>query len=79
MAKLTITRTFNYKGRFACELSNGRFFLSNGSMELILCEEVPEGMRVIEAGIIGGIMMRTEEDFKWCVENTEYVKAGGQL
>jgi hypothetical protein len=26
-------------------------------------------MKVIKSGIIGGIMMRTEEDFKWCVEN----------
>ena len=59
----------NYKGRFCIELSNGNYALSNGSMELIICEKVAEGMKVIKSGIIGGIMMRTEEDFKWCVEH----------
>ena len=43
--------------------------LNDGSMHLILCEKVAEGMKVLESGIVGGIMMRTEEDFKWCVEN----------
>ena len=59
----------NYKGRYCVELENGKFMLSNGSMELILCEKVAEGMKVIESGIVGGIMMRTADDFKWCVEN----------
>ena len=59
----------NYKGRFCAELENGKFVLSNGSMELILCEKVAEGMKVIKSDIIGGKIMRTEEDFKWCVEN----------
>lgn len=58
-----------YKGRYCVELENGKYVLSNGSMELIVCEKVAEGMKVIKSGIIGGIMMRTEEDFKWCVEN----------
>lgn len=59
----------NYKGRHCAELENGQFMLSNGSMELLLCEKVAEGMKVIKSGIIGGIMMRNEEDFRWCVEN----------
>ena len=59
----------NYKGRFCAELEHGKFVLNDGSMHLILCEQVAEGIKVLESGIIGGIMMRTEEDFKWCVEN----------
>ena len=59
----------NYKGRFCAELENGKFVLSDGSMSLLLCEKVAEGMKVIEAGIVAGMMMRTEEDFKWCVKN----------
>jgi IMP cyclohydrolase len=59
----------NYKGRFCAELENGNFVLSNGSMELLLCEKVESGMKVIKADIVAGIMMRTEEDFKWAVEH----------
>lgn len=59
----------NYKGRFCIELENGDYMLSSGSMELILCEKVVEGMKIKKCGIVGGIMMRTEEDFKWCVEH----------
>lgn len=58
-----------YKGRNCAELENGEFILQNGSMELLRCEKVPEGMKVLESGIIGGIMMRDIEDFKWCVEH----------
>lgn len=58
-----------YKGRFACELEDGRYMLSDGSMEMLLCEKVSDGYRVLESGIVGGIMMRTMEDFLWCVEN----------
>lgn len=58
-----------YKGRFCAELENGEYILSNGSMELIRCEKVAEGMRVLESGIIGGIMMRTTDDFRWAVEH----------
>lgn len=60
-----------YKGRFCAELENKQFILSNGSMELLLCEKVDSGMKVIESGIIGGIMMRTKEDFKYCVEHLD--------
>lgn len=60
---------FNYKGRFACKLENGKYMLSDGSMEMVLCEKVAEGFKVIRSGIVGGIMMRTMEDFIWCVEN----------
>ena len=28
-----------------------------------------KGMHVLEGGIVGGILMRTREDFAWCVEN----------
>ena len=58
-----------YKGRYCAELENGEYILSNGSMELVRCEKVPDGMRILETGIIGGIMMRTESDFRFCVEN----------
>ncbi len=67
MAK--IKEITKYKGRWCAAMDDGRYYLSNGSMELLLCEKVPQGMRVLEANIIGGIMMRTEEDFRWCVEN----------
>lgn len=64
-----IKRITNYKGRFCAELENGKFVLNDGSMHLILCEKVTEGMKVLDYGIMSGKMMRTEEDFKWCVEN----------
>lgn len=65
---MKIKRITDYKGRYCAELENGQYVLSNGSFELLLCEKVPEGMKVIESGIVGGIMMRTEEDFRFCVE-----------
>ena len=66
---MKIKKITNYKGRFCAELENGKFVLNDGSMHLLLCEKVAEGMKVLNSGIIGGIMMRNEEDFKWCVEN----------
>ena len=66
---MKIKKITNYKGRFCAELENGNFVLNDGSMHLLLCKKVAEGMKVLNSGIVGGIMMRTEEDFKWCVEN----------
>ena len=66
---MKIKKITNYKGRFCAELENGKFVLNDGSMYLILCEKVAEGMKILVTDIIAGIMMRTEEDFKWCVEN----------
>lgn len=70
---MKIKEITNYKGRFCAELENGQFilssFLSNGSMELLLCKKVESGMKVIKSGLVGGIMIRTEENFKWCVEH----------
>lgn len=63
------TERFIYKGRYACRLQDGRYMLSDGSMEMLLCEKVGEGFKVIQSGIVGGIMMRTMEDFLWCVKN----------
>lgn len=63
------TERFIYKGRYACRLEDGRYMLSDGSMEMLLCEKAGEGFKVIRSGIVGGIMMRTMEDFIWCVEN----------
>ena len=63
------TERFIYKGRYACHLEDGRYMLSDGSMEMLLCEKAGEGFKVIRSGIVGGIMMRTMEDFIWCVEN----------
>lgn len=63
------TERFIYKGRFACRLEDGRYMLSDGSMEMLLCEKAGEGFKVIRSGIVGGIMMRTMADFIWCVEN----------
>ena len=40
-----------------------------GTMELLIYEPVNEGMKVVRCGIVAGKMMRTEEDFRWCVEN----------
>lgn len=66
---MKITEKFIYSGRYACRLEDGRYMLSNGTMEMLLCEKVEEGFKVISSGIVGGIMMRTMEDFIWCVEN----------
>ena len=65
----TIKNISMYKGRYCAELSNGEFILSDGSMHLARCKKVPQGMEVIESGIIGGIMMKNEQDFRWCVEH----------
>lgn len=61
-----ITRTH---GRWCAWLEDGRAMVSDGSMELLLCEPVNEGMKVVRCGIVAGKMMHTEEDFRWCVEN----------
>lgn len=66
---MKIKKISNYKGRWCAELENGKFVLNDGSMHLILCEKVAEGMKVIDYGIVAGMMMRTEDDFKKCVEN----------
>lgn len=66
---MKIKNITTYMGRYCAELDNGQFMLSNGSMELFLCEKIPNGMKVIKSGIIGGIMMKSENDFRWCVEN----------
>ncbi len=60
-----------YKGRYCAELINGQYILSNGAFELMLCDKVDKGMKVIKSGIIGGLMMKTEDDFRWCVEHLE--------
>lgn len=62
----TITR---YKGRWCAWLDDGRTMVSNGSMELLLCDPMNKGMKVVRCGIVAGMMMRAEEDFGWCVEN----------
>lgn len=67
MAK--IVRITDYKGMRCAEIDNGEFVLQTGTFELARCEKVPEGMKVIQHGIIGGIMMKTEDDFRWCVEH----------
>ena len=58
-----------YKGRWCAEMEDGIFYLSNGSMELLRCEKVDGGMKVVQTGIVAGMMMRTEDDFRWCVEH----------
>ena len=65
-----------YKGRYCAELTNGKYILSAGMMELLLCEKVEEGMKVIKSGIVGGIMMRNEDDFRWCVEHLDEASLG---
>lgn len=72
MAKIKEITT--YRGRYCAELENGKFVLSNGSMELVVCEKVPSGMQVLQSGIIGGMMMRNEDDFRWCVEHSDDIK-----
>lgn len=64
-----IERITTYKGRFCAYLKDGRAILANGSMHLMLCEPTGGGMRVIEPNIVAGIMMRAEDDFRFCVEN----------
>jgi hypothetical protein len=63
----------NYKGRYCAELENGLFVLENGSMGLLLCEKVDEGMKVMESNICCGMMSKTEDDFRWNVENANYM------
>jgi len=65
----------NYKGRFCAELENGKYVLSNGTFGLLLCEKVPEGMKIIKNDIVGGKMMKSQEDFRWCVENMNVPEA----
>lgn len=67
MAK--IKEITNYKGRYCAELESGEFILSDGSMYLIKCKKVQQGMKVVESDIVGGIMMKTEDDFRWCVKH----------
>ena len=55
-------------------LKNGLFVLSDGSMGLLLCEKVDEGMKVINADYVCGMMSKTEEDFRWNVENTDFIQ-----
>ena len=62
----TITR---YKGRWCAWLEDGRAMVSDGPMEMLLCEPVNEGMKVVRCEIVAGMMIRTMEDFRWCVEN----------
>jgi len=57
-----------YKGRYCAELENGEYILSNGSMELLRCEKVAEGMKVSESGIVAGFMVKSEDDFRKAVE-----------
>ena len=70
-----IRKITNYKGRFCAELENGKYVLSNGTFELLLCEKVPEGMKIIKNDIVGGKMMKSQEDFCWCVENMNVPEA----
>ena len=66
-----------YKGRFCALLENGLYVLNNGSMELVVAKKEPalenghtgKTLRIVKGGLVGGIMMRTEKDFRWCVEN----------
>ena len=67
---MKVKRITDYKGRFCAELENGKFVLNDGSMHLLLCEKVAEGMMVID-NIVAGMIMRTEDDFKKCVENMD--------
>lgn len=66
---MEIERITTYKGRLCAYLKDGRAMLSNGTMHLMLCEPIDSGMRVIEPDIVAGIMMRAEDDFRFCVEN----------
>ena len=66
---LNITK---YKGHFCAELADGRYVIDNGSMELAVCKRTGPGLKVVETGIVGGRMMRTEDDFRWCVEHARY-------
>ena len=56
------------KRKFGLKIVKGSKY-EEVTMEMLLCEKVDEGFKVIRSGIVGGIMMRTMEDFIWCVEN----------
>ena len=71
---MKIKQITNYKGRFCALMENGKYVVNNGSFELAVCEKVDDGLKVIKTGIVGGKMMRTEEDFRFCVEITDWSK-----
>ena len=62
----------NYKGHFCARLDNGKYVINNGSIELAVCEKEGDRLKVIKTGIVGGIMMRNEEEFRWCVKHADY-------
>lgn len=68
---MRIKRIFDRNGRFAAELESGMYVIAVSSMTLALCEKVETGYKVVKSGIIGGIMMKTEDDFRWCVEHCD--------
>ena len=46
-----------YEGRWCAWLEDGRAMVSDGSMELLLCEPVNEVMKVVRCGIVAGKMI----------------------
>ena len=68
---MTIKKVYNYKGHYCAELEDGRVVINNGSMELAVCEKVEQGLLVKTTGIIAGLMMKNEDDFRWAVEHLD--------
>lgn len=73
---MEIKEITNYKGHYCATLEDGRIVINNGSMELAVCEKVEQGLLVKTTGIVAGLMMRTEQDFRWAVEHFEEDKIG---
>lgn len=43
-------------------------------MGLLLCEKVKDGLQVINADYVCGIMTKSEDDFRWEVEHTDFTQ-----
>lgn len=67
MAK--IVRIFDYKGRFSAEIDDGRYYLSNGSMHILLCSKTNDGRFKVESNLVAGIMIKNSDDFEFCVSS----------
>ena len=66
---MKIERIFNVDGQLWAELENGQWVANKGSMFLSIYKKTEKGFVLTKGEIVAGIMMRTEPDFRWCVEH----------
>lgn len=82
MAK-TVKEFFLHDGRRACRLVDGRYVLQTGTFtfSLCLCERDENGMHLRPTGedLVGGTMMRTDEEFLNCVKDYDWKFDGKRI